>query len=148
MTYTAENPHAGGSAAPGARPRYQPPPHRDLHATFRTHDNGMAARQTSCRQQTAPPQPRCRPPMPGPRLQRAATVWPERIQLPIAEQNSLYIISARPSKQPLVARTFLKVYILQRTKSSSSELITHICERSCTVYTIWTIIWTGGSIIS
>jgi hypothetical protein len=67
MTYTAENPHAGGSAAPGARPRYQPPRHRDLHATFRTHDNGMAARQTSCRQQTAPPQPRCRPPMPGPR---------------------------------------------------------------------------------
>ena len=59
MTYTAENPHADGSAAPGARPRYRPPRHRDLHATSRTHDNWMAARQTSCRQQTAPPQPRC-----------------------------------------------------------------------------------------
>ena len=59
MTYTAENPHADGSAAPGARPRYRPPRHRDLPATSRTHDNWMAARQTSCRQQTAPPQPRC-----------------------------------------------------------------------------------------
>ena len=59
MTYTAENPHADGSAAPGARPRYRPPRHRDLHATSHTHDNRMAGRQTSCRQQTAPPQPRC-----------------------------------------------------------------------------------------
>ncbi len=63
MTYTAENPHADGSTAPGARPgarpRYRPPRHRDLPATSRTHDNWMAARQTSCRQQTAPPQPRC-----------------------------------------------------------------------------------------
>jgi hypothetical protein len=38
MTYTAENPHADGSAAPGARPRYRPPRHHDLHATSRTHD--------------------------------------------------------------------------------------------------------------
>jgi hypothetical protein len=59
MTYTAENPHADGSAAPGARPHYRPPRHRDLPATSRTHDNWMAARQTSCRQQTAPPQLRC-----------------------------------------------------------------------------------------
>jgi hypothetical protein len=59
MTYTTENPNADGSAAPGARPRYRPPRHRDLYATSRTHDNWMAARQTSCRQQTAPPQPRC-----------------------------------------------------------------------------------------
>ena len=58
MTYTAENPHADGSAAPGARPRYRPPRHSDLPATSRTHHNWMAARQTSCRQQTAPPQPR------------------------------------------------------------------------------------------
>ena len=39
MTYTAENPHADGSAAPGARPRYRPPRHHDLHVTSRTHDN-------------------------------------------------------------------------------------------------------------
>ena len=59
MTYTAENPHADGNTSPGARPRYRPPRHRDLHATSRTHDNWTTARQTSCRQQTAPPQPRC-----------------------------------------------------------------------------------------
>ena len=59
MIDTAGNPHADGSAAPGARPRYRPPRHRDLPATSRTHENWMAARQTSCRQQTAPPQPRC-----------------------------------------------------------------------------------------
>jgi len=34
-----------------------PPPRPP--ATSRTHDNWMVARQTSCRQQTAPPQPRC-----------------------------------------------------------------------------------------
>ena len=59
MIDTAGNPHADGSAAPGARPRYRPPRHSDLPATSRTHDNWMAARQTSCRQQTAPAQPRC-----------------------------------------------------------------------------------------
>lgn len=55
MIYTAENPHADGSAAPGARPRHRPSRHRDPPATSRTHDNWMAARQTSCCQQTAPP---------------------------------------------------------------------------------------------
>ena len=59
MTYTAENPHADGSTVPGARPRYPPPRHIDLPDTSRTHDNWKAARQMSCRQQTAPPQPRC-----------------------------------------------------------------------------------------
>ena len=59
MTYTAENPHADGNAASGARPRYRPPRHIDLPATSSTHYNWMAARQTSCRQQTAPPQHRC-----------------------------------------------------------------------------------------
>ena len=58
MTCTAENPHADGSAAPGARPSRQTR-HSDPPATPRTHDNWMAARQTSRRQQTAPPQPRC-----------------------------------------------------------------------------------------
>ncbi len=33
MTYTAVNPHADGSAAPGARPRFRPPRRRDPHAT-------------------------------------------------------------------------------------------------------------------
>jgi hypothetical protein len=33
MTYTAENPHADGSAAPAARPRFRPPRSRAPHAT-------------------------------------------------------------------------------------------------------------------
>jgi hypothetical protein len=33
MTYTAENPHADGSAVPGARPRFLPPRRHDTHAT-------------------------------------------------------------------------------------------------------------------
>jgi hypothetical protein len=33
MTYTAENPHADGSAAPGARPRLRPPRRHDTHVT-------------------------------------------------------------------------------------------------------------------
>jgi hypothetical protein len=33
MTYTAENPHADGSTAPGARPRLLPPRRRGPHAT-------------------------------------------------------------------------------------------------------------------
>jgi hypothetical protein len=33
ITYTAENPHADGSAAPGARPRFRPPHRRDPHDT-------------------------------------------------------------------------------------------------------------------
>ncbi len=45
MTYTAENPHADGSASPGARPHYQPPCHSDLPATSCTHDNWMESRQ-------------------------------------------------------------------------------------------------------
>ena len=59
MTYTAENPHTDGSAAPGARPRYRPPRHSDHHATSRTHNNRMTGLQMSCRQQTAPPPSRC-----------------------------------------------------------------------------------------
>ena len=59
MIDTAGNPHADGSATPGARPRHRPSSHRNPPATSRSHDNWMAARQTSCRQQTAPPQPRC-----------------------------------------------------------------------------------------
>ena len=59
MIYTAENPHADDSTAPGARPRHRQSRHRDPPATSRSHDNWMAARQTSCRQQTAPPPPRC-----------------------------------------------------------------------------------------
>ena len=104
MTYTAENPHADGSAEPGAHPQYQLPRHSDVHDTSSTHYNWMAARQMSCRQQTAPPQLHCSkdvtahphlpgplllwgPAMPGPLLQLAATIWPELIQVPIVEQN-------------------------------------------------------------
>jgi hypothetical protein len=59
MTYTAETPHTDVSAVPRARPRYRQTSHINLLATSRTHDNRMAGRQTSCRQQTAPPQLRC-----------------------------------------------------------------------------------------
>jgi len=62
MTYTPENPHADGITTPGARPRHRPARptrHIDPPDTSRTHDNWMEARQTSCRQQTAPPQSRC-----------------------------------------------------------------------------------------
>ena len=59
MIDTAGNPHADGSAAPGARPRHRQSPHSDPPDTSSSHDNWMAARQTSCRQQTAPPQARC-----------------------------------------------------------------------------------------
>ena len=59
MIDTAGNPHADGSAAPGARPGHRPSSHSDPPATSRSHDNWMTARQTSCRQQTAPPQLRC-----------------------------------------------------------------------------------------
>jgi len=59
MTYTAENPHADGRASSGTRPRYRPPSHIDLPATSSTHYNWMGARQMSCHQQMAPPQPRC-----------------------------------------------------------------------------------------
>ena len=33
ITFSAENPHADGNAAPGARPRFRPPRRRDPHAT-------------------------------------------------------------------------------------------------------------------
>ncbi len=59
MTYTAENPYKDGNDSPGARPRYRPTRHSDLPDTSRKHYNWMSARQTSCRQQTAPPQQRC-----------------------------------------------------------------------------------------
>jgi len=64
MTYTAENPHADGTKSPsivmpGARPRHRPTRHSDPPYTPWKHDNWMPARQTSRRQQTAPPQQRC-----------------------------------------------------------------------------------------
>jgi hypothetical protein len=108
MTYTVtgENPHADGSASPGAWPRFRPPAAATpkLRHVPRTHFNRMAGRQMSCRQQTAPPQSRCskdvtaHPIRPGARPGRpcpvpdcrAATARPEKIQLPIAEQNFHY----------------------------------------------------------
>ena len=44
MIDTAGNPHADGSAAPGARPRYRPSRHRDPPDTSRSHDNWMEVR--------------------------------------------------------------------------------------------------------
>jgi hypothetical protein len=41
MTSTPENPHADGRADPGARPRYRPPRHRDLHDTSHTHQTEL-----------------------------------------------------------------------------------------------------------
>jgi hypothetical protein len=48
MTYTAENPHADGSAVPGARPRFRPPRRRDPHAT------SPAPTTTGCREDRCP----------------------------------------------------------------------------------------------
>jgi len=59
MIDTAGNPHTDGNATPGSRPRHRPSRHRDPPVTSSSHDNWMSARQTSCRQQTAPPQTRC-----------------------------------------------------------------------------------------
>ena len=59
MIYTAENPHADGSATPGARTRLRLSSHLDPPATSRTHNNWKTVRQTYCCQQTAPPQQRC-----------------------------------------------------------------------------------------
>ena len=97
VTYTAENPHANGSTLPGSRPHLRPPRQRDPHDTFpaptTTADAGktdvllsangpstVAVQQRSARSQFWQPMPR-------PRLQRTANVRPEKIQLPIAEQN-------------------------------------------------------------
>jgi hypothetical protein len=54
MTYTPENPHADGNAAPGERPRFRPPHRRDPHAT-------SPAPTTIGRRKdrSAPPQSRC-----------------------------------------------------------------------------------------
>jgi hypothetical protein len=48
MTYTAETPHADGSAAPGARPRLCPPRLRDPHTT------SPAPTTTGCREDKCP----------------------------------------------------------------------------------------------
>jgi hypothetical protein len=100
MTYTAENPHADGSAAPGARPRYRPPRHRNLHAPHtRQLDGGKtdvlssangpctAALQQRCHRTSASARSPSWPPTPGPRLQRAATIWPERTQLSVLRES-------------------------------------------------------------
>jgi hypothetical protein len=108
MIDTAGNPHADGSAAPGARPRHRPSRHRDPPATSRSHDNWMAARQTSCRQQTAPPQPRCskdvtaHPHRPGARPGRPCPV-PARSGQPL---------SGRSRFSPAFGTEFLSVQVL------------------------------------
>ena len=102
MTYTAENPHADGSASTGACPRLRPPRLSDPHNT------SPAPTTTGCREDRCPVvsklplhslvHQRCHfssesplipswLPMSRPRLQQAATALPEKIQLPIEEQN-------------------------------------------------------------
>jgi hypothetical protein len=48
ITYTAENPHAGGSVASGARPRFRPPRQLDPH------DTSPAPTTTGCREDRCP----------------------------------------------------------------------------------------------
>jgi hypothetical protein len=83
------------------QPPQQSVPQTQPHDTPPDNNNRMEGRQMSCRQQPAPPPPmqqRCHhtsvlarspfwPTMPRPRLQRAATARPEKIQPPIVEQN-------------------------------------------------------------
>jgi hypothetical protein len=141
MTYTTENPHADGSAAPGARPRYRQPLHRDLPDTSRTHDNWMAARQTSCRQQTAPPQQRCSkdvtahphctarspswPSMPGPCLQRAATVWLDQIQQAIRNRmfSEWLLLYAQASWPCLNSRTDMSAMTTNSSRVSACTAV-------------------------
>ena len=109
MIDTAGNPHADGSAAPGARPRHRPSRHRDPPATSRAHDNWMAARQTSCRQQTAPPPPRCskdvtaHPHRPGARPGRPCQV-PARSGQPLSGRSGFFILIAHGSNSRVVYR--------------------------------------------
>ncbi len=121
MIDTAGNPLSDGSATPGARPHHRPSRHRDPPATSCSHDNWMAARQTSCRQQTAPPQPRC---------SKDVTAHPHR---PGARPGRPCPVPAR-SGQPLSGRsgfspafgtefsTFLAIMIVSR--AAPSKLLT------------------------
>jgi hypothetical protein len=60
MTYTAEKPARRWQRRARSTPTLPPaPPPRPPQHVPRTHDNRMAGRQMSCRQQTAPPQSRC-----------------------------------------------------------------------------------------
>jgi hypothetical protein len=103
MTYTAENPHADGSAAPGARPRLRPPRRRDPHATSPAptttgwpEDRCPVVSKRPLHSRTAAkmsphirigPEPVLAAHAPSPPA--AATARPEKLQLPIAEQNFL-----------------------------------------------------------
>jgi len=123
MIDTAGNPHADGSAAPGARPRHRPSRHRDPPATSRSHDNWMAARQTSCRQQTAPPQPRCskdvtaHPHRPGARPGRPCQV-PARSGQPLSGR------SASTARDPTLHTTWwtLTIYLDQQLYSDVQRI--------------------------
>ena len=92
MIDTAGNPHADGSPAPGARPRHRPSRHSNPPDTSCSHDNWMSARQTSCRQQTAPPPPRsskdvtAHPHLPGARPGRPCQV-PARSGQPLSGRS-------------------------------------------------------------
>ena len=102
-TYTAENPHADGSASPGARPLFRTPRRRDPHATSpaptttgwgkidvlsSVNGSSTVVLQQRCHRTSASARSPSWPPMFRPRLQRAPTVRTEKIQLPIGNRIS------------------------------------------------------------
>jgi hypothetical protein len=106
MTYTAENPHADGSTAPGARPRLLPPRRRGPHATSpaptttgwqedrcpvvskRPIHSSRAAAKMSQRILIGP-EPVLAAHAPSPPA--AGSHWPEKIQLPIATAEQIFV---------------------------------------------------------
>jgi hypothetical protein len=133
MIDTAGNPHADGSAAPGARPRHRPSRHLDPPDTSRSHDNWMSARQTSCRQQTSPPQTRCskdvtaHPHRPGSRPGRPCPV-PARSGQPL---------SGRSGFSPAFGTEFFSIYLYAlgpcRARGACAG-VCHVCVCVCVYY--------------
>jgi hypothetical protein len=138
MTYTAVNPHAccNGPRPEDAHAVARPPPHR--YALTHLSNNDRLRWKTDGRPPangpptTAPQQRRHRPSSPAlaqtphapPQPAATATAQPkprsgphygtEFLRRGPGEARAilvLHIISARPSKQPLMVRTFLKVYM-------------------------------------
>ena len=111
MTYTAENPHADGRAAPGARPRFRPPRRRDPNP--RQQDGGKTnvlssangpstvALQQRCHRTSASASSPSWPPMPGPRLQRAVTAQRESVLFIGTQFSILYTLPKRRFSSPL-----------------------------------------------
>jgi hypothetical protein len=81
-------PACSGQPLPGKRSFSFPLLHR-ISVLSSANGPSTAALQQRCHRTSASARSPSWPPMPGPHLQRAATVRPERIQLPIVEQNFL-----------------------------------------------------------